>query len=214
MTLKFAVDISQRKLVLSPYRPEPFVLPVLVQGDTISLEIQLCEPNYGAGFGRYSLVNIANLTLRAAIIGHRPIGNASDTPEVLQTSWIKDTATNTFKGVLSMGAGVTTLLGAASSVDAYFEIETKDGDTGYYDTVYPWALCTIRAEAIEDGVLVSPPVSGGSALTVQEGNQIYVKRRGLPGEMFSLVSANGLWERIIGVDDNGTKLDEVIEYVP
>ena len=218
MALKFAVDLQRKGLILSDRRPDPFQLPPFVQGDTYPLEIQIAQPNYAAGFGAYSLVNIAPFTMRVAIIGHLPIGNAADTPEVLQVDWTKDSATNCFRGVLSLNtAAIATLLGANTSKEAYFEIELRDGSTGYYQTIYPpqpTFNCLIIAEAIEDGVLVGPPPSGGTAMTTNEAMQLFVKRRGLPGEMFSLVSANGLWERIIGVDDNGAKLDQVIEYVP
>ena len=218
MALKFAVDLQRKGLILSPNRPDPFALPPFIQGDTYPLEIQIVQPDYARGFGAYSLVNIANYTLRVCIMGHLPVGNAADTPEVLQVDWTKDSATNTFSGVMGLNvAGIATLLGSAAAKDAYFEIELRDGLTGYYQTIYPTSPqfnCLVMAEAIEDGVLVAPPPTGGNALTVQEANQLFVKRRGLPGEMYSLVSANAQWERIIGVDDNGAKLDMVIEYVP
>jgi hypothetical protein len=214
MALKFAVDIQAKRLIKSPLLPDPFVLPPFIQGDTHALEIQFAEPNYASGYGAYSVKNISNLTLRVAIMGHKPIGNLVDTPEVLQTVWVKDTATNTFQGVLALGGGITTLLGGESEKTAYFEIELRDGATGYYETVFPWAECLVRAEEIEDGILVTPPVSGGTAVTVAEGNQLWVKRRGLPGEFFSIVSANAQWERIIGVDDNGEMVNSVVPYVP
>ncbi len=209
--LKLFVDVSRKSFVLSDVNASDFQLPRLVQGDTYSVEITFVEPAPSLGIGRVTKVDCGSYSMRVGI-GVTPIASTSVSPVVLQTVWTWDSAALKFTGTLALNtADLNTAMGAVSSKDLTFEIELKVVASGFYETMFQGPV-TILAELIEDVALV--PVAGDSALGRAEANATFVKKRGLPGETFSMVNAEATWEIIFRVDENGTLRTETMPYVP
>ena len=94
MKLKLFVDIFNRKLVTSATSDFPVQLPSIFREDHIELEIMLLEPT-GNLTNPLSTVDISALSIQVAI------GDPDSSPEALQTTFTKDTATNKFSGTLN-----------------------------------------------------------------------------------------------------------------
>lgn len=207
---KLFVNLTRGDLVLSASLATPFALPSLKQGDTPTFEITFVEEAPAAGLGKVTILDMAGYSLRVGV-GAAPIGNTTVSPAALQSTWTWDAAAKKFTGTLPLNtAEITTLIGAASSKVATLEIELKETATGFYDTAFQGPV-TLLADLIEDVPLA--PVSGGTQLSIEQADATYVKKRGKPGESFSLVNAAGTYEVIFYVDDNGTFRTETIPYV-
>lgn len=183
-----------------------FVFPRWHKYESIPLRVYLLEPVPDAeGPDLYARVDIANLSLRVTV------NNTFDdaTPLAEQQTWAKDAAQNNWTGVLDLNTGgMNTYIGSSDSVPAYLQITVSEAD-GVWRVVYQ------RAITIENSVAQPSTVSpdpGQTFRNAQESDGIYDTPQMRPGLQKVIISQNGNWQRIIGVDNNGTAIDVILPY--
>lgn len=166
------VDTNSGTLVSGTASTISGVMPKLVQGDTISLRIYLLERTSTYPISSpYSVVNISNISLRVGI--GQKTGTSGTALVTQQFTWAKDLTNNYFYADLPLNtAGIETLIGAASSGSAWFEIEMTQG--GFPTTVFQQQV-TIEAEVIETGSISVP--AGLTALTAEEASATYLRKQ-------------------------------------
>jgi hypothetical protein len=164
------VDTYSGELVSGIANTTVTTLPRMTQGDTISLRIYLLERTATYPLSNpYAVINNASLSLKVAI-GPKT-GTAGSALYTQQFTWAKDATNSYFYADLPLNtAGITTLIGAAESGIAWFEIEYTQG--GYPTTALSKTL-TIHAEVIETGTITVPP--GQTAMTVEEADGRFLK---------------------------------------
>ena len=157
MVLKLYVDTFNRKLVSSATSALPVQLPSIFREDYIDLQIQLLEPS-GSLTDPYTIVDISSLSLQVAI------GLPDATPEALQSTWTKNTSTNTFTGSLNintteMVAAFTAATG--DTINRSLEIEVE-GTASQYHTVLQQGI-TLSKDIITHPLVAPVDVTTGSA---------------------------------------------------
>lgn len=164
------VDTYSGKVVGGPTNPAVATLPRFTQGDTISLRIYLLARTPSFPYGTpYSVINNAALSLKVAL-GPRN-GTAGSALYTQQFTWARDATNSYFFADLPLNtAAITTLLGAAETATAYFEIEYTQN--ALPTTVLQEAV-TIYAEVIETGVVTVP--AGETALSAEVANATFLK---------------------------------------
>lgn len=166
----FYVDIISGTLVTGPSNTAAAAFPKLVQGDTISLRIYLLArtPTY-PNSTPYTVIDSSSFSMKVAL-GPKD-GTAGSTLYTQQFTWVPDAAHQYNAANLPLNtAGITSLIGSATSGSAWFEIEISQG--GFPTTVFQRQV-TIEAEVIETGVITVPP--GATGITAEEVNGQFVK---------------------------------------
>lgn len=199
--LKLVVNRAAGTLVRSQSNPAAFVIPPLVQGDTISLEISVVEDNPSAGIGRVSYVGLGGHSLKVGI-GADPKGDGSITPFALATTFTLNTEQTAFTGTLALTAtALTTWLGTATSKQGWLEVELYDTSASRYETIYGGPV-TIRAQLLAVGSTVALPTD--YALGAAQAAATYVRKVGAAGESIILTSSDGTKQVLLYVDDDGS----------
>lgn len=123
-----------------------------------------------------------------------------------QDTWSADG--NGFSARLNLNTSeIATALATAGSIPAYLEIETTE--PADYPIKWIQERITIQAGVIDDASMVPVPVS--EFYTKNEALATFLKKTGAAGEEWVSTSPNGLWQRVMGVNDDGTRKDDVIE---
>jgi hypothetical protein len=195
------IDTSSNKLVKSAISTAPITDFFFVQGDTVTLIIQLLEPNPSGGIvAPYSTVILTGLSFRVGI-GTASSVIGSGIPGIFQSSFSIDSSLNTATGILYIEptAAATLITPTLKANAADFEIEVSEG--GNYSTVYSGSI-QLRAELIE---AASPPVPspGDTYLTANEINANYLSKAGIAGESKLWISANGSFKVLQYLGDDG-----------
>ena len=196
------VNKETKTLQVSDTNGGPFILPYFNKYETIPLSVVIVEPDYTAvGINRFGRVDISPLSLKVAI--HSGYDTASPLTE--QTTWTKDETLNTFEGELPMNvAAMNTFIGSSATIAAVFEIEWSEG--------------TARSKIVLPCILqnaVTQPGSAGPAATTEyytkpETNAQFVAKIMPAGEQITITSPGNVYQRIIGVDDGGNVIDQVV----
>lgn len=203
--LRLYTDTTERKLVKSQYSTAGYGLPAVIQGETLSLELMFLTPNVAAGINSpYSILNISAYSLRVGI------GTQGGTPATQQSTWSTAPDGSYFFGVLPMNtAGIATLLGSNTQVSTTFEIELSLAGSPDKPILIP---ITVKKPVLPLG---SPdPTPGVTYVTTEQATATYARLYGLPGQMHTFISENGLWGRTIGVDNEGNPIDESFSITP
>lgn len=196
--LKLYVDVQNRRLVTSTRNAQPFTLPAFVQGDTMAIELYLVQPDTSGGLSSpLTLLTETTYTVKIGIVTPHP--SSPTAHSVLTLTADPDHANNgRYYGSFPLGSGITTLLGAATSATATFEIELSSA--GDYDTPVQTA-CTVKAAGITNS---TPDTAAGDTYpTTAEANNTYVKKVGGAGETFTLKSPDGTKSILFWVDNDG-----------
>jgi hypothetical protein len=203
-SLSLYVDIYGRQLVTGPANNAPFNLPGWIQGGRPTLRIFLLARNVTyPTFSPFTIINNAPLALKVAL--GAKVGNA-ETLLTAQYTWSKDSANQYFTAEFPINtAEITTAIGTGSSATTWFEIEYIQDGKPFKALQVP---TTIEAGVLKSGALVSIP--GLNPLSREEADSVFAKQFGDVGQMQTYVSENGSWARIIGVNNNGERVDDVI----
>lgn len=197
--LKLYVDVQNRRLITSTRSAQPFTLPAFVQGDVMAVELYLVQPNEAGGLSApLTLLTETAYTVKIGIVTPHPTSPTAHS--VLTLTADPDRANNgRYYGSFPLGAGITSLLGAATSVTSTFEIELSSA--GDIDTAVQVA-CTVKAAGITSS---TPDTAAGDTFpTTAEANNTYVKKVGGAGETLLLKSPDGTKSILLWVDNNGT----------
>ena len=171
--------------------------------------------------GNYFLVfltiGIAFMVVPKTVTGVDPTGlrvSLNDTlddasPLVQQTTWTADSGTNTFTGTLDLNtAGMNSYVGSASSVSAYLQIEFSQSGGGW-TPVYQQSI-TVKNSVTQPTSTSPDPVQ--TYRTADESDGLYDTPIMRQGVFKVIISSNGQWQRVLGVDDNGTAVDQILPY--
>ena len=209
--LSIFINAKDRTLVSSFLNRQTVSLPAAIQGETLTLLVYFLNPVGLQVSSPFEYLDFSGGTLKVGICGGdgRPTGTASDpTPTVIAFQDTFSEIPNGFSGELTLNTpDVATFLGALSERASTFEVELTPaaGDPVKYLQI----PVIIKAAVIESASTVPTPIS--SYMTRNESLAAFVKQIGLPGETVQFTSPNGLYGRILGVRDDGTRQDDVIE---
>ncbi len=200
--IKLAVNRQDGSLV--NYNGGVLRVPDLFQGNVRDFQIQFVDPT-GSLNSPYVAVDMAAFGLRLAI-GDTPTGTTgSPTPLTFQDTWTWDATNKWFTASVNLNvAAVNTFIGTASGKTAYFEL-TATGAA--WQTILQQTF-TLRAVVDDTGATLPAPAD--SYYTKNETEARFQKKVGDAGQRLVLVSANGLYGRELGVNDDGTAYDGLI----
>lgn len=199
------VNVSEKRLQVSDINGGEVRLGDLFKYMTLPLKVVLVEQDPQGEVGQYERKSVGNLSLRISV--NDTLDDAS--PLAQQTSWAADSGNNHLTGLLDLNtAGLNSYVGSSTMVSAYFQIEFSESGGGY-TPVYQQQI-TIRNSITQPTTTSPNPVN--TYRTAAEGDLVYdtpIMRQGIQKV---IISANGSWQRILGIDDNGTRIDDVLPY--
>ena len=199
------VDWTNKGLLQSELGGE-FILPAFFKYEGIPYRVSIMTPDYSEIPPGYSKVDIANMALRITV--NSTLDDAS--PEAERQTWDKDSANNWFTGELSLNtAAIASLVGSATSVTAYFQIQVSESG-GDWRTIYQTQI-TIKNSVTQPTTVSPDPVT--VYYTKAEADGLFLTGKNRPGVQIGTVSPNGLHVRWLGVDDNGTRVDDVEDNI-
>jgi hypothetical protein len=180
-----------------------FVLPAFNKYETVPFAITIVEPALNSrGIDRFSRVDISPLSLSLAI--HSGFDTAS--PLAYQTAWTKDETENVFSGELALNtAGMNAAIGSSDTVVGYFEIEIQEATAR--SKIY---RAQVDLKNAVTQVTSTAPTPADEYLTKNQTIAQFAAKVGRAGEQFTLTSPSGLYQRVIGVDDGGAPVDQIL----
>jgi len=182
-----------------------FTLPPFTQGNVLPVQVQILEPNPDGGANSFSLTNISNIALSAAMLA-APTGASVDAPFMTAYSWTKDLVNGIFTANFDFtSASVDSFIGTATDKQAFLEFIATEGTSRYSI----WSgLVKIKATGIKNTSVV--PVPGQVALSLAQAQQMFVPFLMGAAQTITFVSPDGTHERILGVHDDATAQDDII----
>lgn len=208
MRIDLYVDVVGGLLVSNPYGPAPFTMPILKQNDTVPFRVYLLQRTTNYPYSvqsspAFELINNASLSLKMAIGVKSGTGDGDLVAS--QFNWAKDPLNQYFYADLALNTQeLADAMGDSASITRVLELEVTRN--GLPNTVYQGPV-QIDADVIKNTTITPQP--GLTPLSAEEAAQTYVRQFGLPGQTITLVSPNGQWARIIGIGDDGTRIDQV-----
>jgi len=201
--LKLAIDRQNKTLVA--FNGSITSLPALFQSNVASLQISVVDPTGDLG-SPYSIVDEQGASLRVAV-GATPTGTAGGpTPLALQDTFSYDSSSHWFTGTLDLNtAGVNSHIGANSSATAYFEVNLTLA--GNRTTILQ---TTFLLKAVVDELTATVPTPTDQYLTKAEMLSTFARLVGANGQTIILKSPGGIYGRELGVNDDGTAIDNII----
>lgn len=202
--LKLTVD-RQNKILVG-YLGTVTAMPACFQSNVISLQIQIVDPT-GNFNSPYSLVDLAGFGLRASV-GMTPTGSAGGpAPLALQDTFTWDAANKWFTADLALNTtSINTFIGALPSIGAYFELNLTFA--GNRITILQ---TTFTLKAVVDELSSTVPATGDVYLTFAESIAYFFPIVGKPGQTLTFVSPDGTKKREIGVNNDGSGIDNLIQ---
>jgi hypothetical protein len=197
--------IDEQNKTLVSYLGSVLQIPPLFQSNTISLRISVVDPT-GLFTAPYNLVDLNGNGLRVSV-GDTPTGTSGGpTPLALQDTFVWNAAGKYFAGDLPLNTTpIDGFLGSAASKPAYFEVNLTNG--GNRTTILQTQF---TLKAVVDELLSVAPGATDQFLTKAECLALFAKLIGDIGQRQVFKSANGLYGREIGVNDDGSAMDNII----
>jgi hypothetical protein len=179
-------------------------IPDMFQGNSQDFEIAVYDP---AALGNYTKQDMAGSGLRVSV-GDTPTGTSGGpTPLAIQTVWTWNATTKVFTGTLALNTvAIDAFIGTAASKQAYFEINVTDG-SGNRQTILQ---VTFNLKAVVDEQTSTTPTPTDQYLTKSEMLALFAKLIGDAGKTQVFKSPGAIYGREIGVNDDGTRKDDVI----
>lgn len=200
------INWPEKRLQQSLTNGGEFIFPSFFKYESVPLRVYLLEPSVdGVAAADFNRVDISNLALRVTF--NNTLDDA--TPLAEQQTWTLNASQNYWEGVVDLNtAAMNTYVAALASAMLYMQISVAESG-GVWRTVYQ------RQVTIENSVAqptTTSPDPQQTYRTAQESDGIYdtpVMRQGLQKVM---ISPNGTFQRIIGVDNNGTAIDQILPF--
>jgi hypothetical protein len=203
--LQVTIDRQNKKLV--SLNGSVANIPALFQSATVTLRVSAVDPT-GNFTAPYSLVDLNGLGLRVAL-GDTPTGTAGGpAPLALQNEggFVYNAAGKYFQGDLNLAtAAIDAFIGSQSFKQAYFEVNLTSA--GGRD---PILQETFILKAVVDEQAVNVPNPVDQFLTKAECLALFAKLVNDVGARLVLKSANGVYGRELGVADDGSGIDNLI----
>lgn len=201
--LKLAIDRQKRSL--APYLGRVTAMPSLFQSNSQRFEIVIVEPT-GSIQTPYADIDCTGLSLRISV-GETPTGTAGGpTVKAFQIlTW--DADEECFIGDLALNtAAIDSYLGALSEKSGtYFEANLVEGSDR--STILQ---TTFTLKAVVDEGSSTVPTPTDQYPTLVEADARYAQKSMPAGEVLQITSSLGTYTRILGVDEGGNRIDEVI----
>ncbi len=203
--LLVTIDRQNKKLV--SLNGSVASIPALFQSAVVTLRISAVDPT-GNFTAPYSLVDLNGFGLRVAV-GDTPTGTAGGpAPLALQNEggFVYNAAGKYFQGNINLAtAAIDAYIGPQSFRQAYFEVNLTQG--GSRDPILQETF-TLKAVVDEQAANVPNPVD--QYLTKAESLALFAKLVNDLGARIVLKSENGVYGRELGVADDGTGIDNLI----
>lgn len=202
-TRKLFVNWHTKTLQVSDKSGSPFTLPTFNKYEVVPFEVVIVEPDLSSiGIPKFERVDISNLSLSIAI--NETYDDAA--PLAYQNTFDKDEDTNTFSGSLSLStAALNSWLSTTESKPAYFEIEIQEGSN--VSKIF-LAVVTVKQSVAQVGAVVPSPVD--EYYTKAQSDQQFLKPISPAGVQHTITSPGGTYVRILGVDDGGNAIDQIL----
>jgi hypothetical protein len=208
--LQLYLDVFNRRLPLTLSNQSAFTgLSNAYQYGKLKFRIYPVRPNGNVTGTLYSVLDLDNLTLKMGI--GAKAGGEDLLAYTAPGSWSKvydsgSSGPGYFSGDLDLNTTeMNTAIGSASSVASFFEIQL--GDSSDYRTAYSAAI-TVNATVMTGGAASAIPDPADEYYTKSETSGLFVPRSG--SESITLVSPDGTWQRVLGVDNDGNAIDDLI----
>lgn len=202
-TRKLFVNIQTKALQLSDRNGGVAVLPFFNKYETVPFEIVLVELDTSArGLPQYRRLDISPLSISVAI--NDTFDDAS--PLAYQPTFTKDEESNTFSAELALNtAALNTYLGSSDTKSAKFEVEIQEGTAR---TKILTLDVTLQNAVTQVGAVTPTPTD--EYLTKSQQVAQFVQKLMPASEQLTFTSPSGNFQRIIGVDDSGSPVDQII----
>ncbi len=202
-TRKLFVNLATKQLQISDLNGGAFVLPAFQKYENVPFEVVFVEPDLEAvGLPAWARIDISNLSISVAL--NDTFDDAS--PLAYQNTFSKDETLNVFSGSLSLNTtALNTWIGSSDSKSAYFEIELSEGTNvikAYQTTV------TVKNSVSQINATVPSPVD--EYYTKAQTSAQFVQKVMPAGEQITITSPGGVYQRVLGVDDGGNLIDQVL----
>lgn len=196
----FTVNWLDKRLQLSPENGGELVFPPLNKYECIPLKFFIVAQDVDQlTFGKLPLDNLSLVVT---------INDAYDdtTPLVQQTSWTKDLAEQSFYGELDLNTALfNAYMGTNAVMNPKMSIMLTEG-TARSEI---WQSVITVIGSITPPAYVSPdPLQ--RYLTADEIEAMFVKYINVAGRQLTLTSPGNVQQRILGVTDGGTPIDQII----
>jgi hypothetical protein len=178
-------------------------LPAFNKYEAIPFKIVIVEEDtQSAGLLKFSRVDISNLSMSVSL--NDTYDDAA--PLAYQNTFSKDEDQNVFSGTLNLNtAALNSWLSTTESKSAYFEIEIQEGSN--VSKLYV-ATVTVKQSVAQVGATVPSPVD--EYYTKAQADQQFLKPISPAGVQHTITSPGGTYVRIIGVDDGGNAIDQIL----
>ena len=205
VTQNIFVNIAEKRLQKSDLDGGEASIGPLFKYQSVPMTVCLVEEASDTVLPSYERKAVSNLSLRVSL--NDTLDDAS--PLVQQTTWTADSGTNTFTGTLDLNtAGMNSYVGSAASASAYLQIEFSQSGGGW-TPVYQQSI-TVKNSVTQPTTTTPDPVQ--TYRTADESDGIYDTPIMRQGVFKVIISSNGQWQRVLGVDDNGTAVDQILPY--
>lgn len=209
--LRLFNNVTTKQLIQGAQNESPFSLPPFFLNDSgtliqLNLRRAADTPTLDAPLAAASL---SGATIKVAI-GAAPTGTQS-TPTPLAQVTLTEVTESQYEGTLNLLTAemIAAIDTASQRSDLVFEIQITDASGNRYRGVQVRNV-TVNACVIEDGS--SLPLPATEYLTKAECEALFVKYLGDLGRQITLRSEDGGWGRVLGVDNDGNAVDDVVEY--
>lgn len=191
------VNFLSKTLQISDLNGGAFLLPKFNKYEAVPFEIVIVKPD---GL-RFSRLDVSALSLGVAINDSFD----SATPLAYQNTWTKDEVLNVFSGELNLNtAALNSYLGASETKTAYFEITMSEGTAR---SVIFIASVTLQNSVTQSGAVTPSPVD--EFYTKAQADSQFVRK--IEDGFITVTSKPlGTYQRVIGVDDGGTPIDQIL----
>lgn len=201
-TRKLFINWATKTLQVSDTNGGTFVLPDFAKYEVIPFEVVIVEPDLSSvGLPRFQRVDISNLSL--AVVLNDTLDDA--TPLAYQNSFSKDETTNVFSGSLSLNTAALNAWLTTDSKDAYFEVELQEGTN--VSKIYRIGVRVVKS-VLPVGAEVPSPVD--EYFTKEQTKSQFVQFVMAPGQQLTITSPGNIYQRILGIDDGGNLIDQVL----
>lgn len=180
-------------------------IPPIFQSNTVTVRVTVVDPT-GSLTAPYTTVDLTGYGCRVSV-GATPTGDSGGpAPLALQDTnpWVP--AGKYFQGDLALNTvAVDSYIGTTASKSAFFEINLTNGGTR--ETILQ---VTFTLAAVVDELTSTTPTPTDQFLTKAECLALFQKLIGDAGQRLVLKSLNGVYGREIGVNDDGSAMDNII----
>lgn len=200
------LTVDRQNQTLVSYLGSVPSLPSLFQSNVRTLRVQVVDPT-GNLSNPYSLVDLSSYGMRVSVGDPAlTIGTTGGTVLALQDTFVWNSGGSYFEADLALNtSNIDTFLGTLSNRTANFEINLTL--SGNRITILQTSLVL---KAVVDELTSVAPSPVDQYLTAAECKALFVKLVGDLGQRIVFRSANGVYGREIGVNDDGTGLDDII----